>query len=113
VGDQVLRQVANVLRANVRASDLLCRFGGEEFVVVLPGTSLDAAVRASEQWREAVAATTTDSGTGTSVACTVSIGLARLNADADESLSSILRRADTALYEAKRAGRNRVVSSEE
>ena len=112
IGDRVLTHVAGVLRANVRSSDLLCRFGGEEFVAVLSGTALPAAMHAAEQWRSAIAGSGTDAGGGTTVSCTISIGIAMLGYETGESTSSVLRRADAALYEAKRAGRDRVVAAE-
>jgi diguanylate cyclase (GGDEF)-like protein/PAS domain S-box-containing protein len=108
-GDIVLRHVAGVLRANVRASDLLCRFGGEEFVAVIPGLARAAAAQAAELWREAVAGSPIDAGLGVRVSCTISVGVALLGSEAGDTIESLLRRADAALYEAKRAGRNRVV----
>lgn len=109
-GDQILRQVADAVRAiggdaGGRGA-CLARFGGEEFVAVLPKVSLDDAVAAAERFRERVAALDVSRHTpGRHV--TISVGVTRLAAG--DSLSTLLRRADEALYAAKTAGRNRVM----
>jgi len=110
-GDRVLRQVADILRGGVRASDLLCRFGGEEFVAVLAGVSLEQAVQIAEQWRASIAAARIDTGTGATIGCTISIGISQLSSDHRDMVSSVLQRADAALYEAKRQGRDRIVGA--
>ncbi len=110
-GDQILRNLAELLRRCVRSSDLACRIGGEEFLVVMPGAPLDAALRRAEEWRSEVAASATETGNGTSIRYTVSIGVAR-HLGPGESFDSCMSRADAALYRAKSSGRNRVVCSE-
>ncbi|MBL0729235.1 diguanylate cyclase [Piscinibacter sp. HJYY11] len=111
-GDQILRAVAGAVRAiggdvTHSGSACLARFGGEEFIAVLPKTALDEAVGAAERFRERVAALDVSRHTpGRHV--TISVGVTRLVAG--DTLSSLLRRADEALYAAKDAGRNRVVS---
>ena len=112
VGDLVLKALADVLRSQVRASDLACRLGGEEFVVVLPGAPLVVAEQCANRWRRAFAAAVVETGSGLQVQATVSIGVA-LHHGAHDAFERTLSRADAALYEAKRAGRNRVVLSEE
>jgi diguanylate cyclase (GGDEF)-like protein/PAS domain S-box-containing protein len=109
VGDLVLRKLADVLRAHVRSSDLVCRVGGEEFVVVLPDCPLDHLQERAERWRRDFAGATVDPGNGAPVRCTISIGVAIRNAP--EPFDATLRRADAALYEAKRAGRDRTVAA--
>jgi diguanylate cyclase (GGDEF)-like protein/PAS domain S-box-containing protein len=109
-GDLVLQTLASVLRTSARATDLVCRFGGEEFVIVLPGATLSAALERTEQWRAVIAATSIATDDHKEVRYTVSIGVALLGPG--DSMSSVLRRADAALYEAKRGGRNRVVSTQ-
>jgi diguanylate cyclase (GGDEF)-like protein len=110
-GDQILRAVAGAVRAIgddiPRGTACLARFGGEEFVAVLPGMSLDAAVAAAERFRAAVAALDVSRwAPGRGV--TISIGATALGPG--DSLSSLLRRADEALYAAKAAGRNSVAT---
>jgi two-component system, cell cycle response regulator len=109
VGDEVLREFANRISANVRGIDLACRFGGEEFVVVMPDTDLSFAYMVAERLRQSVAdAPFMVSATSKQVPVTISIGVASsLNGDTPEVL---LKRADQALYRAKRDGRNRVVA---
>lgn len=112
VGDRVLLQLAEVLLAHVRSSDLVCRFGGEEFVVVMPHAEMPGASKRAEKWRTAFAARAVEGREGAVVSCTISIGLARYR-DAGEPFSACLKRADEALYAAKDAGRDRVASAED
>lgn len=105
-GDRVLQAFAQVLMKQTRATDFVARFGGEEFVVVLPETSeLDAACTAAEKIRAAVEATQFT----IPKAVTLSIGVTVCDPQ-DEDPDTVLKRADRALYEAKAAGRNRVVA---
>ncbi|PHR22167.1 MAG: PleD family two-component system response regulator [Hoeflea sp.] len=108
-GDDVLRDFARRVRGAVRGADLACRYGGEEFVVVMPDTTSEIAAQVAERLREAVAAAPFRiSATGTAAEVTTSVGIATLEADG-EGADSLLRRADKALYQAKNNGRNRVV----
>jgi diguanylate cyclase (GGDEF)-like protein/PAS domain S-box-containing protein len=107
-GDLVLRTLARTLLSKGRRSDLVCRMGGEEFVVVLPKSTLESAHELAETWRSRFAASEIDTGTGSTIRCTVSIGVALFRPH-EEKIEETLRRADAALYEAKRLGRNRVV----
>jgi diguanylate cyclase (GGDEF)-like protein/PAS domain S-box-containing protein len=109
-GDRVLLQLADVLLGAVRSSDLVCRVGGEEFVVVMPRAEMAGAERRAEGWRANFAARTVEGRDGALVRATVSIGLARYGS-AGESFAACLRRADEALYAAKNAGRDRVVTA--
>lgn len=104
-GDVVLQHFADVLSNQLRAADIIARIGGEEFCVILPGLDSEAARRAAEQIRLAFAALQIPIG-GDGEIATVSAGLA--TGGTDETFSSVLRRADDALYKAKRAGRNQV-----
>ena len=108
VGDAILREVAASLSAAVRDPVCLGRLGGEEFLVVLPDTGLQAAAQVAERLREGVAAIDT-SRWFNDRALTMSLGVTVSTPGAD-TLSSMLKRADEGLYEAKHAGRNRVVS---
>lgn len=104
VGDAVLRRVAQTLKTELRLIDQLGRFGGEEFLVVLPGASLDDARACAERLRGSVADLTMLADADDRV--TVSIGIAEC--EAAEDYEPFLARVDAALYRAKRAGRNRV-----
>jgi diguanylate cyclase (GGDEF)-like protein len=101
VGDRVLVDVAQVIASALRASDHVSRFGGEEFVVLLPATGLDRALHITERIRDALRAPRPEIP-----AYTVSVGVA-CQSSADESLDGILVRADKALYCAKERGRDR------
>lgn len=107
VGDLVLQEVARCLRDEIRLSDLLCRYGGEEFAVLLPQTRLDAAIALAQRLRERIAAgrVATEGG---DVTITASFGVAALESGHVSTLESLLDCADRMLYAAKRAGRNRV-----
>ena len=105
-GDKVLKVVASTLQANVREIDFLGRYGGEEFVVLMPETALEGALRAAEKLRQAVADRPFHSGEHR-VPVTISFGVAAFAAD--DTPESVFQRADTALYQAKDAGRNRVL----
>ena len=104
-GDQVLVLLAQLLRENMRADDVLVRHGGEEFVLVLPGLALQGAAEVCERLRERVAAYPWHAPSGQPFQITVSIGLA---AAPPFELPTLLQRADEALYTAKRDGRNRL-----
>ena len=107
-GDAVLREFADRLRRNIRGVDLACRFGGEEFVVLMPDTDYRQAQGVAERVRGAVAEKGFDTGNGRPLTVTVSVGMALNEHDADTP-EMLLKRADVALYRAKREGRNRVV----
>lgn len=108
VGDAVLKEFAVRLRRNIRGVDLACRFGGEEFVVLMPDTDYRQAQNVAERVRTAVAEREFDTVAQRPLAVTVSVGVALNESDADTP-EMILKRADVALYRAKREGRNRVV----
>lgn len=103
-GDDVLRTIAQRIRLGLRSEDVVGRWGGEEFLAVLPMTPLSAALAVAERLRSEIAKTPVQAG-GQAVAITVSIGCAGGH---DDSVESLLREADFALFGAKRRGRNRV-----
>lgn len=104
-GDAVLRQLAATMLRSVRRSDLVARWGGEEFLLAMPVTKLESAKLVSERLRLLVERTPVLLPNGQSIDVRVSLGVAQLGA---ESLDTALRRADEALYRAKDRGRNRV-----
>lgn len=101
-GDKVLQDFSHLISTRLRRGDHLFRFGGEEFVVVLEGAGLEGAIRVAEDFRQLIA----DAKLGPEQNLTVSIGVAALGAG--EFIDTWITRADSALYEAKRLGRNRV-----
>jgi two-component system cell cycle response regulator len=111
VGDDVLREFSRRVRKAVRGIDLTSRMGGEEFVVAMPDTDAALAMLVGERLRERIANDPflTSDGAG-SIAVTVSIGVASLISD-DDTPEALLKRADEALYKAKRDGRNRVAAA--
>ena len=110
VGDDVLREFASRVSHNVRGIDLACRYGGEEFVVVMPDTDMTFAYMVAERLRQSVADIPFKIGVPPGqITVTISIGVTASEGTADTA-EALLRRADQALYRAKRDGRNRVVA---
>jgi two-component system cell cycle response regulator len=108
VGDEVLKEFARRILPNVRTSDLTCRYGGEEFVVVMPQTAVSQAYAIAERLRMVFETTPIEiSRKPDKLSITVSMGIAGSKALV-ETAEALLYRADQALYGAKRAGRNRV-----
>jgi diguanylate cyclase (GGDEF)-like protein len=107
-GDAVLRSLAATLRAAVRGSDIICRYGGEEFIAMLPEAGLETALQRAEALRAAVARTEVSDGRQKIGPVTLSLGVAAYP-EHGETPAALIARADEALYAAKREGRNRVV----
>lgn len=105
VGDKLLRQISEIIRGALRKEDLAVRWGGEEFLLMLPATDLDSAHEVAERIRSQIAAAPIPCD-GQDVPVTISLGVAQL-AD-DETIRELIRRADDAMYRAKSEGRNRV-----
>ncbi|MEN9437048.1 MAG: hypothetical protein RIR09_1703 [Pseudomonadota bacterium] len=106
-GDEVLKMLSALFLEKVRASDVPCRYGGEEFLLLMPGMSAEIALARANQWRCSFAERTVLSG-GVSIQCTISIGVA-VYPDHGENMETLIQSADLALYRAKQQGRNRVV----
>jgi two-component system cell cycle response regulator len=106
-GDRALRLIADSLRMNTRVFDSVARYGGEEFIVVMPGTGAAEATAAAERLRLAVEEIKFNAATGLQTPLTVSVGVACASSTT-VSAEALLQAADTALYDAKRNGRNRV-----
>ena len=109
VGDSVLVHISDVLTHDVlRRIDVVGRYGGEEFAVLLPDTDLDGACAVAERCRSAIESTPCPRSGGGSIAVTVSIGV--VAPEVGEGSDGVVRRVDSALYQAKSTGRNRVVA---
>jgi two-component system cell cycle response regulator len=108
-GDTVLREFSVRLKRNIRAIDVACRFGGEEFVVIMPETQMASAKHVAERLRACIEAEPFPIDSQTRIPVTASVGVAMLERDSDTP-QSVFKRADTALYSAKRNGRNQVVA---
>jgi two-component system cell cycle response regulator len=109
-GDDVLREFATRIRKSIRNIDLACRYGGEEFVIVMPETDMAVAAIVAERLRRRIACESFPIEQGArAIEATISIGIATLDS-ADDNAATLLKRADQALYRAKRDGRNRVVA---
>jgi len=105
-GDRVLTRLAEVARDTLRATDMFCRFGGEEFIALLPETAPDEAANMAQRLLTALRDIEVETSKGERLRFTVSIGIAALSAEITD-LASLIRSADTALYEAKSKGRDR------
>ncbi len=108
-GDEVIMAIGNVCRSELRMTDTACRFGGDEFVIALPNTEGEQAVQFADRLRKCFNRAL-NRFSDSSIVTTVSIGMATMMPE-DRSYEDTLKRADRALYEAKRCGRNRVVGS--
>lgn len=108
-GDRILMAFADVIHANIRANDLAARMGGEEFCIIMPDSSPKASAAVADRIRSQIESTIVHTENGP-VRATVSAGIAIRSAE-PETFQSLLGRADTALYEAKASGRNRVQTS--
>lgn len=109
VGDEVLLAVANTCRSELRKTDIACRFGGDEFVVCLPNTAPDQALQFAERLQRDMRQALSGFSVG-DIAATISLGAANITSE-DRSYEDTLKRADGALYEAKRRGKDRIVTA--
>jgi two-component system cell cycle response regulator len=105
-GDDVLREFGRRLRDNIRPTDLACRYGGEEFVVIMPDTSQALATAAGDRLRQIISDEGFRINRGDELRVTMSGGVSTVLPD--DTIDALLKRADDALYRAKSAGRNRV-----
>lgn len=113
VGDDILRRITRRIAGVLRSSDILCRFGGEEFFVILPHTDTIRGAEAAERIRRIIEERPFESG-DSELSLTISVGVASLDPGADNPGEKLMAAADAALYRAKDEGRNRVcVKSEE
>lgn len=108
IGDDVLIELANTLMSNQRKSDIICRFGGEEFEILLPNTSLSGAERMANNLRKEVASLVIDVPDDQKLQFTISLDVSQINLKTENNLEKGLKRADEALYQAKETGKNKV-----
>lgn len=108
VGDLVLIELAHILQSLSRKSDIICRFGGEEFIILLPQTSLEGANIMAEKIRVNVANNRLYLDDNTQLTFTISLGVSTIDLSNDQNIEASIKRADDALYEAKGSGKNKV-----
>lgn len=104
IGDEVLQSVARTISESFRSTDLVCRWGGEEFLIYLPGANLDIARRLAEDLRKKIEGSSHAKGLKVSISAGVAVF------EDNQTLAEVTQRADQRLYDAKQAGRNRVKS---
>jgi two-component system cell cycle response regulator len=110
IGDAVLKEFSVRFRRNTRGIDLPCRYGGEEFLVIMPETNMSRAYQVGERLRVAIASDGFQIGPGLEIHLTASVGIATFECPEDTP-EAVFRRADNALFAAKRRGRNRVAAN--
>ncbi len=108
-GDSVLKQTARLLKTSIRRYDAACRYGGEEFAIIMPHTRLNNARKFGERLRKKIEKATVRYDSK-KIRFTVSIGLAQFSPKIDKSIAHLIKRADNGLYAAKQQGRNRVIA---
>jgi diguanylate cyclase (GGDEF)-like protein len=109
VGDDVIVNIANILLQHTRKSDIVVRFGGEEFVILLPNTNIDGAAKIAEKIRVNIENQTIKLDENSTIKTTVSIGVSQCSNSNNLNIENLIKRTDVALYEAKRSGKNKVV----
>ena len=107
VGDDVIITLANNLINSQRKSDITCRFGGEEFIILLPNTTLDGAKNVAQKLRQNIENISINNENKI-IKFTISLGVSQIDIQNEHNIEKALKRADDALYEAKENGRNKV-----
>ena len=116
VGNQALKHIARAITNNIRKLDIACRYGGEEFAIILPSTELQTAKQVSERVRKCIENSAVEveiSGRKQGIHLTVSIGFSLYFGDISDSANQLIERADQQLYKAKQSGRNQVCYDEQ
>ncbi|RLA80590.1 MAG: diguanylate cyclase [Epsilonproteobacteria bacterium] len=111
IGDDVIVLISSILKKYTRSSDIVSRWGGEEFAILLPNTDIDGAFTISEKIRKVVEDTVIDLDDNKILEFTASFGVSQVRYETDINIDTVINRADTALYEAKQSGRNKVCSN--
>ena len=110
-GDAVIQFVATTLSQTIRGQDCVARYGGEDFAVILPTTTIEAAMRVGENIRTALSRRPFVASNAADTVCAVTVSIGAACYDPGESLAQLIQRADAALYQAKKTGRDRVVGA--
>ncbi len=108
VGDDVIITLANKLIEHQRKSDIICRYGGEEFVILLPNTSIESSEIVAKKIRKDIESLTIKVPSNENLKFTISLGVSQVDLENENNIELALKRADDALYEAKESGRNKV-----
>jgi diguanylate cyclase (GGDEF)-like protein len=108
IGDQVLRVLASTVRKATRTTDTVCRFGGDEFLILMPESGADQAMATAERLRQKISNEMVVVTAAGQLMLTISLGVVCLDGGIDEKVEKLIERADTAMYKAKAAGKNRV-----
>jgi polar amino acid transport system substrate-binding protein len=108
IGDLVLINLASILISQIRKSDIICRFGGEEFIILLPQTNLEGAALMAEKIRTHIERSNLPLANSGQLNFTVSLGVSQVNILADKNIEDCIKRSDDALYDAKNSGKNKV-----
>ena len=110
IGDNVIISIANILMENTRKEDIVCRYGGEEYIIILPDVGLEMSMKIAENIREVIEEMIIKLPTEKELRVTTSIGVAMANMIVDNDIEIVINKADNAMYEAKRSGKNKVCS---
>lgn len=108
IGDLILIELANILLNQSRKSDIICRFGGEEFIILLPQTNIEGANFLAKKIRTHIEKFSIQLDTSNQLKFTVSLGVSIVNILIDKNIEDCIKRSDDALYEAKNSGKNKV-----
>ncbi len=108
IGNQALQQIAKIIHMTIRKLDIACRFGGEEFVVILPNTDLRQSIYVANRIREVIEASPLEVN-GSLITMTASLGVDEYKASHSDTQDGFIERVDVWLYKAKQSGRNRVM----
>ena len=109
IGDKVIISVAEILKERTRKSDIVCRYGGEEYMILLPQGTIEISMKIAENIRELVEQLTIELEHERVLSTTISIGISETNTLVDSNIEIAINKADNALYEAKRSGKNKVL----
>ncbi len=113
IGDKVIIGIANILLEQTRKSDIVCRFGGEEYIILLPDTDLESSMKIAKNIRELVERMVITYDQDKQLQVTISVGVSMVELASDNDIEVAINKADNALYEAKRSGKNKVCSYSE